>query len=208
MAHQNTSSADLLVELWHSWAERGAALAPTEWTRPTRLPGWSVRALYAHVALDPTMLAGLREAVLEEPPKVTSGAEILRIFNRPGGVAHSAADLVAAQARETADSMTPEELIRRFAELGPAAVAELAALPPDTPVAHRAGTVTLGALREIAVTEATVHLLDLIDAVGGPPPPAAAVRATRDLLVDVVDPTVFIEAAAGRTTDAVLLVMR
>ncbi|MBF9067005.1 maleylpyruvate isomerase N-terminal domain-containing protein [Streptacidiphilus fuscans] len=208
MGHQNTSRADLLVELWHSWAERGAALEPGEWDRATRLPGWSVRALYAHVAPDPAMLAVLREAVVAGPATVTSGSEILRIFNRPGGVAHAVADQVATQAQETAGSMTPEALVSRFAETGPAVVAELAALPPDTAVAHPAGTVTLGALREIAVMEATVHLLDLIDAVGGPPPPAAALRATRDMLADVVDPTAFIEAAAGRTKEAVLPVMR
>ncbi|WP_052441107.1 maleylpyruvate isomerase N-terminal domain-containing protein [Streptacidiphilus anmyonensis] len=208
MELQMTSTADLLAELWGAWALRGAELEPDEWAAPTRLPGWSVRALYAHVAPDPAMFAGLRGAVVEGPATVTGGAEILRIFNQPGGVAHAAADMVAAQARETAESAAPEELVKRFTESGPAAVAELAELPGTTAFAHPAGTVTLEALREVAVMEATVHLLDLIAAVGGPPPPAAALRATRDLLVDVVDPTVFIEAAAGRTKDPVLPVIR
>ncbi|MEY9871422.1 uncharacterized protein (TIGR03083 family) [Streptacidiphilus sp. MAP12-33] len=208
MGHRIDQRPELLTELWRTWAERGVALVPSEWDVATRLPGWSVQALYAHVAPDPAMFAGLRAAVAEGPATVRSGAEILRIFNRPGGVAHAAAGAVAAQARTAADELTPQELILRFAESGPAAVAELSELPPDTPFAHPAGTVTLHALREVAVMEATVHLLDLIAAVGGPPPPTAALRVTRDVLADVLDPTAFIEAAAGRTQDAVLPVIR
>ncbi|MFJ2865632.1 hypothetical protein [Kitasatospora sp. NPDC087314] len=45
-------------------------------------------------------------------------------------------------------------------------------------------------------------LLDLIAAVGGPPPADGA------LLVEVADPVAFIEAAAGRGTEAVLPVIR
>ncbi|WP_042387298.1 maleylpyruvate isomerase N-terminal domain-containing protein [Streptacidiphilus melanogenes] len=208
MGHHTDASAELLTGLWRSWAERGSALGSAGWSTPTRLPGWSVQALYAHVAPDPAMFDGLRDAVVTRPATVLSGAGILRIFNRPGGVAHTAAGAVATQARATADTVAPEELIRRFAESDPSAVAELADLPPEVTFAHPAGTVTLGALLDVAVMEATVHLLDLIDAVGGPPPPAAALRVTRDVLVDVVDPTVFIEAAAGRTRDAVLPVIR
>ncbi|RAG87323.1 hypothetical protein DN069_02020 [Streptacidiphilus pinicola] len=207
MGHQNTAGADLLTELWQSWAQRGAAFAPAEWNTPTRLPGWSVQALYAHVAPDPALFAGLRGAIVEQPAAITSGAEILRIFNRPGGVAHVAADAVAAQARDSADVTSPEELVKRFAE-GPATVAQLGGFPDATAVAHPAGLVTLGALRDVAIMEATVHLLDLIAAVGGPPPPAAALAVTRDMLADVPDPTAFIEAAAGRTQDAVLPVIR
>ena len=46
--------------------------------------------------------------------------------------------------------------------------------------------------------EATVHLLDLADAVGGVQAPKTALGATRDLLVAVPDPSAAIEVLAGR----------
>ncbi|MFB7665902.1 maleylpyruvate isomerase N-terminal domain-containing protein [Kitasatospora sp. NPDC056138] len=199
----------MLTDLWHSWAERGAQLGPDDWTAPTRLPGWSVQALFAHVAPDPELFGQLRGALTEEPAAVTSGAEVLRIYNRPGGVAHVAAPAIEEQARQAAGALSPKELVDRFAVEGPEAFAAFADVPPTAVVAHPIlGTVTFGALGEIAVMEATVHLLDLIAAVGGPPPPAAALEATRGLLAGVPDPVAFIESAAGRTDEQVLPVMR
>ena len=45
---------------------------------------------------------------------------------------------------------------------------------------------------------ATMHLLDLADAVGGVQPSETALVATRDLLVAVPDPWAAIEILAGR----------
>ncbi|MDH6577273.1 maleylpyruvate isomerase N-terminal domain-containing protein [Kitasatospora sp. MAP5-34] len=200
---------ELMVTLWQSWAERGSRLGPEEWARPTRLPGWSVHALFAHVAPAPEMFAQLRGALVQEPAAVTSGAEIIRNYNRPGEVAHTAADQVAEHARQVADQTPPGVLLRRFAVEGPKALAELGDVPLSSVVAHPLlGTVTFGALGEVAVLEATVHLLDLIAAIGGPPPPGAAVQAARDLLAAVPDSVAFIEAATGRTTAPVLPVLR
>ncbi|MGK4581816.1 maleylpyruvate isomerase N-terminal domain-containing protein [Kitasatospora sp. HPMI-4] len=209
MNRQIDPNGQLLIDLWLSWAERGERLEPGDWATRTRLPGWSVHALFGHIAPDAAMLAGLRDVLTEEPAAVTSGAEILRIFNRPGGVAHAAAGDIEQQARLTAESVAPKELIRRFAVDGPEAIAGLADVPPTAVLAYPAlGTVTFGALGEVAVMEATVHLLDLIAAVGGPQPPAAALVATRELLAGVPDPVSFIEAATGRAEGPVLPVMR
>jgi hypothetical protein len=46
--------------------------------------------------------------------------------------------------------------------------------------------------------EATVHLLDLDDAVGSVQPSQQALAATRDLLIAVPDPIAAIEVLAGR----------
>ncbi|MDH6708894.1 uncharacterized protein (TIGR03083 family) [Kitasatospora sp. MAA19] len=209
MISQNDSVPALLAEAWASWAERGATLDAASWDLATRLPGWSVRELYAHVAPVPAMFAGLREAVVDGPAEVTSGAGILRAYNRPDGIAHTAAGQVAEAAKLAASAAEPAELIARFGVEGPAALAGIADLPPATAVAHPLlGSVTVGALGEVALMEATVHLLDLIAAVGGPPPADGALRATRALLVEVADPVAFIEAAAGRGTGAVLPVIR
>lgn len=60
------------------------------------------------------------------------------------------------------------------------------------------GTTTLGAVVEIALMEATVHLLDLAHAVGGVTPSDEALRATRELLIAVPDPIAAVEVLAGR----------
>ncbi|MFD5087246.1 maleylpyruvate isomerase N-terminal domain-containing protein [Kitasatospora sp. NPDC058201] len=207
--HQNDRYRVLLAELWATWAERGAALDAEQWGRATRLPGWSVRELYAHVAPTPGLFTRMREAVVDRPATVAHGSAVLRAYNRPDGVAHTAADLVADDARELAATVGTGALVARFATEGPKALAGIADLAPTTVIAHPLlGTATLGALAEVAVMEATVHLLDLTAAIGGPPPPDGALQATRVLLAEIADPVEFIEAAAGRTRTAVLPVIR
>ncbi|MFJ6623444.1 maleylpyruvate isomerase N-terminal domain-containing protein [Kitasatospora sp. NPDC091335] len=209
MSSQNDRVRELLAEAWTSWAERGAGLGVEEWDRPTRLPGWTVRALYAHVAPVPEMFTGLRGAVVDGPAEVATGAGILRAYNRPGGLAHTAAGQIAEAATQSAGETGPAVLIARFGVEGPAALAGLADLSPDATVAHPLlGSVTVGALGEVALMEATVHLLDLIAAVGGPPPAEGALSFTRALLAEVADPVAFIEAATGRGAEAVLPVIR
>jgi hypothetical protein len=60
------------------------------------------------------------------------------------------------------------------------------------------GTTTLAVVAEVALMEATVHLLDLDDAVGGVQPSHQALAAARDLLISVPDPIAAIEVLAGR----------
>ncbi|MBD0695969.1 maleylpyruvate isomerase N-terminal domain-containing protein [Streptomyces sp. CBMA123] len=209
MSSQNTRVNELLVEAWSSWAERGAALSAADWDRPTRLTEWTVRDLYAHVAPVPEQFAGLRAIVVDAPAGLTRGADMLRTFNQPGGLAHTAAGQVADLAKEAAKVTEPATLIARFGTEGPAALAGIADLTPDTVVAHPLlGPVTVGALGEVALMEATVHLLDLIAAVGGPAPAEGALHFTRALLAEVADPVAFIEAAAGRSSEPVLPVIR
>ncbi|MFE2108763.1 maleylpyruvate isomerase N-terminal domain-containing protein [Kitasatospora sp. NPDC059463] len=209
MERQKDGRPGLLAELWGSWAERGAGFDAGQWERSTRLPGWTVRDLYAHVAATPELFARAEGAAVDGPPAVARGSAVLRAYNRPGGVAHTAAALIADTARQTAAAVGPQALVARFAEEGPQVLARIAKLSPDTAIGHPLlTTVALDALVEVAVMEATVHLLDLTAAVGGPPPPSAALEATRILLAEVADPVEFIEAAAGRTGNPVLPVIR
>ncbi|MGV9796864.1 hypothetical protein ACWDTP_02250 [Mycobacterium sp. NPDC003449] len=60
------------------------------------------------------------------------------------------------------------------------------------------GTTTLAVVAEVALMEATVHLLDLADAVGGVQPSPDALAATRDLLIAIPDPQTAVEVLAGR----------
>ena len=64
------------------------------------------------------------------------------------------------------------------------------------------GSTTLAVVAEVALMVATVHLLDLADAVGGVQPSEEALTATRDLLIAVPDPTAAIEVLIGRADPA------
>jgi hypothetical protein len=64
------------------------------------------------------------------------------------------------------------------------------------------GSTTLAVVAEVALMEATVHLLDLADAVGGVQPSERALAATRDLLLAIPDPIAAIEVLAGRANPA------
>lgn len=188
---------ELLADAWDRWAERCATLKRQQWSTPTRCTPWTVQALVAHACPEATTFTTLADAVSDDPPAVTDGAALLRFFNEPGGAAHTMADRIEHAALAEADALTPKEAADRFAASA-RSVRELSA-PADTAIHYPiVGTATLAAVTEVAVFEATVHLLDLADAVGGVQPSAEALIATRDLLIAVPDPTAAVEVLAGR----------
>lgn len=67
------------------------------------------------------------------------------------------------------------------------------------------GSTTLAVATEVALMEATVHLLDLAAAVGGIEPSPRALSATCDLLIAVPDATAAIEVLSGRADPAAAL---
>ncbi|WP_280335411.1 maleylpyruvate isomerase N-terminal domain-containing protein [Nocardia wallacei] len=197
----------VLEELSRTWGERVAALTLEQWATPTRLPGWTVQDLVAHMAPDDQVLNFLRGQQVQAPT-VTSSSQWLRRFNEPGGPAHTLADDVAAGAQQAA-AVGAETLVRYFAEFGPAMIAEFRSAAPDAGLTHPIlGTVSFQAIADTTTVEATVHLLDLIDAIGGAPVPPAGLRRTAEILAAVADPVDFIEAATGRSQARVLPVMR
>ncbi len=188
----------LLAQCWQYWAERCVAMSPDEWATPTRCPPWDVAALVAHVAPDPAIIRQLAGTVVDGEPAVADPALLLRQFNEPGGPAHAMAAELAAKAAERAKELGPKELVGRFVESGALLLGE-ADLPMTTVVAHPvAGSVTVGVMTAVAIVEATVHYLDLLDAVGGDPLPVEALDYTRDILVRVSEPGPLIEAITGR----------
>ncbi|BBY84143.1 hypothetical protein MPUL_53010 [Mycolicibacterium pulveris] len=143
------------------------------------------------------MFTRLAEAVVDPPAAVTDAAILLRRFNEPGGAAHTHAGSLAEQAVSDAAELTPEAAARRFAES--AETLRETTAPADTVIAYPfVGSTTLAVIAETALTEATVHLLDLAAAVGGVEPSPQALAATRDLLIAVPDPTAAVEVLAGR----------
>ena len=188
----------LLVECWQYWVERCATLTAEEWVTPTRCPPWDVAALVAHVAPDPAVLAQLPGTVLDGPAAFDDAAVLLRSFNEQGGAAIAMAAAVANEAVETANALGSKGLVQRFVESGQLVLGD-AELPATSVVPYPvAGSVTVGVLTAIAIVEATVHHLDLVDAVGGEPLPEVALAYTRDVLVRVSSPAPLIEAITGR----------
>jgi uncharacterized protein (TIGR03083 family) len=188
----------LLAQCWQYWAERCAVLTAEEWAVPTRCPPWDVAALVAHVAPDPAVLQGLPKAVIDGEAAVADPAVLLQQFNESGGAAHAMAAEVASRATEKAEALGPVELVRRFVDSGALVLGD-AELPPSTVVPYPvAGSVTVHVLTAIAIVEATVHYLDLLDAVGGEALPTDALDFTRDVLVRVSAPAPLIEAMTGR----------
>jgi hypothetical protein len=192
----------VLAETWERWAQRCGELAEQEWSTPTRCRPWDVKALVAHVCPDPAMFDMLAQAVVDEPAALTDAAAMLRRFNEPDGIAHTSAEGLADRALADAANLTPEDAINRFTKC--ARILRARPMPENTVITYpTVGTTTLAVIAEMAVMEATVHLLDLTDAVGGVEPSPEALVATRDLLIAVPDPTAAVEALAGRADAAV-----
>ncbi|WP_084528719.1 maleylpyruvate isomerase N-terminal domain-containing protein [Nocardia crassostreae] len=105
----------LLRELFESWVERGENLSVQQWTAPTRLGDWTVTDLYAHMAADRTAFRKLLATHGDKPPVATSGGEVLRALNVPGGPAETLAPAVAERARAEAAAHTPRRPAGQYA---------------------------------------------------------------------------------------------
>jgi hypothetical protein len=143
----------------------------------------------------------LNTAATDKPVAVTDAAEMLRRFNAPGGIAHTSADNIAERAHTEAATLTPHDFVTRFTDC--AEIVRATPMSKETVISYPVvGTTTLAVVAEVALMEATVHLLDLADAVGGVQPSEQALCATRDLLIAIPDPIAAIEVLAGRADPA------
>jgi uncharacterized protein (TIGR03083 family) len=192
---------ETLADAWERWAHRCAELTPQQWSTATRCRPWDVRGLVAHLCPDRSMFDMLTAARTDGPAAVTDAAEMLRRFNAPGGIAHTSADGIAERATREAQTLTPDGAVTRFTES--AEILRATPMSSQTVVSYPVvGSTTLAVVAEVALMEATVHLLDLADAVGGVQPSDPAIAATRDLLIAVPDPIAAVEALAGRAEPA------
>jgi hypothetical protein len=88
------------------------------------------------------------------------------------------------QVTSDAAKVTPDELVTRFTDC--AEILRTTTMSKETVITYPVvGSTTLAVVAEVALMEATVHLLDLADAVGGVQPSEIALAATRDLLIAV-----------------------
>lgn len=185
------------------------ALDESAWQRPTRLPDWSVSALVAHHAMFVRMLGFLASQPVEAEPSVATARDMLRRFNEPDGVASTAAAAVSQLAREQAASSAAADFESVFRDDAPRVLDEVRAAGPIVIDYLGNGTFPLAEAVSVGILEAVVHGLDLRAAVDGVAPPSdGALDFAVELLASLADPMRFIDTATGRTTDAVLPVLR
>jgi uncharacterized protein (TIGR03083 family) len=190
--------AGAVLDQWRRVADEVATV--TDWDGPTRLAGWTVHTLVAHmVIVGEAISRTLREAPTSDPR--TGVYDVFR------GAASRAIDN-DRRAREGAASATGCQLVGRLHEAVAAAGDALAAVHPAAIVPTRFGALSVGDFLVHRIVEGVVHGLDL------PRPTAPAgsaltvavcamvtlLRQSRpDLLGDVpTDPIAWLDVATGR----------
>lgn len=204
---------DALERSWRVWADFGAELDDSQWQRPTRLPGWTVKGVYAHHSPFPSVtLAGIRAPGVTDPITHESAGALLAHMQQPGGLAEQAADVLRDTAAERAAEATAAELVAEFTGTAEQVVAELRAADLERRVFYGGfAVITAREALRIFVLEAVVHYFDMAAALQRelPGPMAGApVRETTTLLAETADPVALIHAATGRTAEAVCPVLR
>ncbi|OQR60819.1 hypothetical protein B6E66_28985 [Streptomyces maremycinicus] len=155
-----------------------AGLGPEELALPTRLAGWTVRDLAAHVTMAVATVS--RNLDRDEPPKAE-----LTLLEWPFATARRAADICDGTRELAAAHPDLDALFarteERFAE-------DLAGAPGDRLLAARTGAMTLADYLVTRTVELVVHTDDLNAALPGPDIPydrqalAAATRLLADAL--------------------------
>jgi uncharacterized protein (TIGR03083 family) len=140
-------------------------LAPEHWARPTDCPSWDVKALVGHVVGMAEMAASLPEQMKQ-----------MRAAGKAGGVFIDA--LTALQVAKHAEE-TPEQIVARYAVIGPKAAKARKRTPGfvrarTMPQPQNVGGVderwTIGYLVDVILTRDTwMHRIDVARAVGQQP---------------------------------------
>jgi uncharacterized protein (TIGR03083 family) len=138
------------------------SLSPEDWTRPTDCPAWDVRQMAAHCLGMAEMAASVRENLRQN-----------REAGRRGGVFIDA--LTGLQVEERRD-MTPEQIIARYADVGPRAARSRRRTPTLVRRLPMPGTETIGGRPErwtfgflvdtILTRDPWMHRIDIARATG------------------------------------------
>ena len=185
-----------------------APLTPTQWQMPTKLPGWDVLTLVAHISRAPDGIIRYTASPVDTPAQVDWAS----YFRFDGSLI--AAD-VSKRARETVAKMSPATIGADFKHTLNQALQILEQLAPTTVIKTIVGTIELADYAVTRVLELTVHSLDLTLALNQSPrfdPAAQALTvATLEALfgkprtVDLADDMKFIAAATGRVPSSIRL---
>jgi uncharacterized protein (TIGR03083 family) len=131
---------------------------------PTRLPGWTVAELVAHLCRNVESVAHR----LDEPPPARTDADVFGYLLKMRDFAPK----VAQRAVEAAHGATPAGLRHRLAAAVADATTALDGADLDRPVTKALGTISLGDFLVTRCVEGVVHGLDL----GGVEPDATALK--------------------------------
>lgn len=157
------------------------SLSPDDWSKPTDCPAWDVRAMAGHTTGMALMATGLKETLRQTV-----------ISKRRGGVPLDA--LTALQVEEHAD-LTTDDLVNRFASIGPRAargrrrtpaLVRRMKLPDPQDIGGRTERWTNGYLIDTILTrDPWMHRMDICRATGRAP----VLTPDHDgrLVADVVD---------------------
>jgi uncharacterized protein (TIGR03083 family) len=171
------------------------------WQQPTRLPGWDVTILVAHLARGLGRIAAYAATPLDIAPQ----RDRVSYFRYD---AAGMADDVTARAREAAQGATPSSLRAALRAAVPAARAAITGLAPTTVIPSAIAPIALVEYVPTRLLEACVHGLDLRHALGAPLTPTPGVLASTAATLEgllaaprpagLADDVAFVEAATGR----------
>jgi uncharacterized protein (TIGR03083 family) len=178
-------------------------LRDDQWHLPTRLPGWDVFILVAHLTRTMKTLADSADLGTDAPPMPAVASDPVEAGRE-----------VDARARAFAKGHTPQTLRAELSRVAVVVAATARRLGPDAQIPRRGGRTNLDRYVRSRVVEACVHGLDMRAAVGSAlePTPLAlrvAVSYFEELLArreaarpdDIADDVTFIEFATGRRPD-------
>jgi uncharacterized protein (TIGR03083 family) len=199
-----------LAAVWRQWAVTGRDLRPEDWLLPTRCPGWTVAALYAHASGWTATLAGLAPLPADAIPSDTSATALLLRVNAPGRPGDEWDDRIARHAIDRAAATEPEALVAPFDDASRTVAEQLGRLDGDPVVeVPDLATIRLSEAVRVAIMEAFVHLLDLADALGRPLEfPPAALEETTALFFPMCQSVEFVEVATGRAAPSIFPLLR
>lgn len=178
------------------------SLDEEQWYRPSKLEGWNVFALVAHILRAPKALVEYAAEPLQVAPKY----DRMNYYTFDGP---AIAEAVSQRALDIAAHTTPQALTQEFADTVQAALAVFDRVPASTVINSIFGPITAGEYAATRVLELTVHTLDLTLALDMPPrldPQAQqiVVEILENLLkpqsrpAELSDDVAFILAATGR----------
>lgn len=155
-------------------AGRVAALDDGALELPTRLDGWRVAELVAHLARNWDAV----RSGLDKPPPTQAEVGLVEYYDG----AQAVAPAVRQRSIDDAVAIPRERLRRHFADVVAEVSGRIAGEPHDRLVLARLGSLALGDFLVTRCVEGVVHGLDLAHAVSGSPAEFTHPAATRECL--------------------------
>jgi uncharacterized protein (TIGR03083 family) len=161
MKQQAISREAIVPALVSEWSAIGAllaSLAPSQWARPTALPGWSVQDAVAHLIGTESALAG------QSPPP--SGIDVRGLPHVRNDIGAVNEQWVQGLRGESSDAVL--DRFRAITAVRRAALEAMSAAEFEAPSWTPAGPGTYGRFMRIRVFDCWMHEQDIRDAVGAP----------------------------------------